>query len=170
MPVDPATAVLGDTRGMNPIADLQDFHTGLMALAGQTQRYLKVFSQTLSHELYDLHAFSDRLSDTITERQKLKVRILVRDPSELANRGHRLVALYQRLPSFIAINRFPEEARLDREEYAIFDDIGIIKRYPRAEMKGFYEFRTSDAAVKARQFDALWEKSEPCQELQTVRV
>ena len=170
MSVDPTTAVLGETRGMNPIADLGDFHSGLLALASQTQRFLKVFSQGLSHELYDLHTLADLLGDKITERQKLKVRILIRDPSEVISRGHRMVALYQRLPSFIAIHRFPEEARLDREEYAIFDDIGIIKRYPRAEMKGFYEFRTSDAAVKARQFDALWERSEPCQELQTVRV
>lgn len=170
MPVDPSTAILGETRGVVPVTDLSDFHTGLLALAGQTQRFLKVFTQNLSHELYDLSAFADLLSETITDRQKLKVRILVRDPSDVIHRGHRVVGLYQRLPSFIAINRFPEEAKLDREEYAIFDDIGIIKRYPRAEMKGFYEFRTSDAAVKARQFDALWERSEPCQELQTVRV
>jgi hypothetical protein len=170
MPVDPSTAILGETRGMAPVADLQDFHAGLSAMARQAQRFVKIFSQSLSHDLYDLEGFTSLLSATITDRQKLQVRILIRDTADIVARGHRIVALHHRLPSYVAIHRFPDEAMLDREEYVLFDDTGIIKRYPRAEMKGYFEFRTTDAAIKARQFDALWERSMPCQDIQAVRV
>lgn len=170
MQTDLSNAVLGDTRGMIPVQDLQDFQTGVQALARQVQRSVKIFSQSLDHELYDLEGFHDSLSETITGRGKLRVNILIKSTEGLMTKGHRLLTLVNRLPSFVAIHRFPDEARTDKEEYVLFDDIGIIKRYPRTEVKGYYEFRTADAAVKARHFDALWARSEPCRELQHVRI
>jgi len=53
----------------------------------------------------------------------------------------------------------------------IVDDQGMVKRFALGNMRGHCEFRSVPDAVKyGRQFNEIWERSQPCTELRRLAL
>lgn len=163
------TLILGETTGIHSLSGPDEFHWALSSLARQAHHSVKIFSQELDHDLYDNSAFIETLSDTARRCKNLPIRILLKDPSKAAHLGHRLVELQRRLPSFIEMRNFPIDVGDDNEEFVLFDNIALLKRYTHGYMRGYCEYRAiPDAGKKARYFDLAWDQAEPCHELRRL--
>lgn len=163
--------VVGQDTDALLLESAAEFRAAINRMAVQALRSIKIFTQELDHELYDQEAFVQIVSRICRERRGCTLSILLKSPYRCAEVGHRLVELQHRLPSFIEIRSVPADYDQLEDEFFIVDDIGMVKRFALGYMRGRCEFRSvPDALKKARLFNEIWERSEPCQELRRLSL
>ena len=162
---------LGESAGTHLLETLEEFQTVLDAMVPQAKRQVKIFTQELEHGFYDREAFLDLLSPLFKEHRGFTVNIILKAPDKAAKLGHRLVELQKRLPTRCEIRSLPREYEEITDEYLIVDDMGMVKRFALGNMRGHCEFRSVPDAVKyGRQFNEIWERSQPCTELRRLAL
>lgn len=162
---------LGESTGTLSLDGLADFRAALDNMANQARHSVKIFTQELDHELYDDAEFLKVASDIGRNRKHCEIQILIKDANKATKLGHRLVELHRRLPSSILIRQLPRDYIEETDEYMLVDDIGLVKRYNIGYMEGSCEFKSiPEAQKKARFFDEIWQRSEPCQDLRRLSL
>ena len=162
---------LGESTGTIGLDGLDDFRAAIDNMANQARLTVKIFTQELDHELYDHTDFLKIASDIGRTRKHCEIQILVKDTNKATKLGHRLVELHRRLPSSILIRQLPRDYLEETDEYMLVDDIGLVKRYTIGYMQGCCEFKSiPEAQKKARFFDSVWQRSEPCQDLRRLSL
>ncbi|MCG8316542.1 MAG: hypothetical protein MI976_25295 [Pseudomonadales bacterium] len=162
---------LGESTGTMTLDGKDDFRAALDNMAQQARHSIKIFTQELDHELYDDVDFLKVASDVGRNRKHCEIQILVKDANKATKLGHRLVELHRRLPTSILIHQLPRDYIEDNDEYMLVDDIGLVKRYTIGYMQGCCEFKSiPEAQKKARYFDSIWQRSEPCQDLRRISL
>ena len=163
--------VLGESSGTLLLESAADFRAAIDHMAQQAVRSVKIFSQELDHELYDQVEFIKIASSICRQRKNCTISILLKNADKCTRFGHRLVELQKRVPSSIEIRSVPAEYEQMNDEFMVVDDIGMVKRFALGYMRGHCEFRSVPDAVKSgRQFNEIWERSEPCQELRRLSL
>lgn len=161
--------VVGESTGSISLDGEEDFHAALNNMANQASKSVKIFTQELDADLYDQAEFLKVMSDIGRNRTRCKIQILIQNPSKASKHGHRLIELKKRLTSAIHIHSIPEDESDNAEEFMIVDDIALTRRFTMGHMQGSCEFKSlQEAQKKARQFDAIWQKSDPCQEFRRL--
>lgn len=162
---------LGESSETHLLETLEDFRLALDAMVPQSRRFIKIFTQELDHGLYDRSEFTERLAPLFRDHRGFTICIIVKDPNKAAKLGHRLVELQRRLPTRCEIRSLPREYEDVTDEYLIVDDVGMVKRFALGNMRGHCEFRSIPDAVKyGRQFNEIWERSQPCAELRRLSL
>lgn len=162
--------VLGESTGSIGLDGIDDFHAAINNMVNQATKSVRIFTQELDPELYDDTEFLKIISDIARNRTRCKIHILIQTPGKAARSGHRLVELQKRLTSAIQIHSIPEGEE-SNDEFMVIDDIAITRRFTMGYMQGNCEFKSiPDAQKKARFFDAIWEKSHPCQEFRRLGI
>ncbi len=163
--------IVGENKDTYLLESLEEFCCAIDRMAEQAKRRVKIFTQELDHELYDRPELSDLLLTACRENKGCVISILLKDANRAAKHGHRLVDLQQRLPSGVEIRTLPREYEDMTDEYFIVDDTAMVKRFSIGYMRGHCEFRSIPDAVKyGRQFNDIWERSLPCQELRRLSL
>lgn len=163
--------VLGESTGSISLDGKDDFRAALDSMAKQATTSIKIFTQELDSEMYDDTDFLKVASDIGRNRKHCDIQVIVKDPNKATKLGHRLVELHRRLPSSIHIHQLPRDFIEETDEFMLVDDIGLIKRYTMGYMQGVCEFKCiPEAQKKARHFDAIWQRSEPCQDLRRLSL
>lgn len=165
------TLTVGEHSGTLLLESLEDFHCSLISMAGQARRNMRLFTQELDHELYDHDALIDAISRSCRENRLCTLSILLKDANKVAKLGHRLVELQKRLPSLIEIRSLPRDFHDRTDEFFIVDELAMVKKFALGRMRGHCEFRSIPDAIKfSRQFNDIWERSQPCLELRRLSL
>ena len=163
--------VLNKSSDTYLLETLEEFRCAIDHMAPQAKRHIKIFSQELDHDFYDRPEFMDALGPLFKKRRGFSVSVILKDPNKASKMGHRLVELQKRLPTRCEIRSLPREYGDMTDEYMIVDDQGMVKRFALGNMRGHCEFRSVPDAVKyGRQFNEIWERSQPCTELRRLAL
>ena len=111
--------ILGESQESVQLDDSESQRRAAVALTRQALRSVDIFTRDLDKKIYDYRDFLDALQDLAVNHHGL-IRILVKDSSRAVKYGHRLIALSQRLTSFIEIRRVAEDYKEYNEPHLIF--------------------------------------------------
>lgn len=125
-------------------------------------------TQKLEAELYNDAEIYDHLSELATGNRNADIRIIAHDTRVAANRGHFLIHLAQRLPSFVQIRlTVTPEHRNFRESWLIADDSAYMRIRNPERYEGYYEL---DNKLECRSYyDDFIEMWEACEQDQNTR-
>ncbi|MEM7207674.1 MAG: hypothetical protein AAF434_07630 [Pseudomonadota bacterium] len=132
----------------------------LITFAKQARRHIQIFSPELTHVLYSNAEFIQSLSDSIRNNSRMRVQILLGDPGPSVRRGHRLLALMEKLGSYIEVRRTHNDFQTLTCDYMLADKRGYIFRN-NAE-RFFTEICYNDRLTTdsyCKQFSHIWEMS-----------
>ncbi|NEV62671.1 hypothetical protein [Thiorhodococcus minor] len=170
-PPDDEDLQLGVSKGpiaLDRIAAIRDFST---LMASQARRELLIFGRTLESRLYDQQPFIEAVRRLALARPALSTRILLFDPREAAESGHRLVDLARHLTSRIAIRRVDDDDRDRLDAFLVADERGYVRRRLADTMEAVADFSNPLEARQLRvAFNELWERGTPDAELRRLFI
>lgn len=131
---------------------------------------LGMLSQELERRLYGGEAFADALRRFVRQHSRTRVRILVNHTQSAMANSPRLVETGRALSSFVEFREVPEPRRqTEREEYLVADGRLLLYRETPQDLESkYFGSAPIEARLKLKQFDALWNESEPAQELRKL--
>ncbi|UZJ45738.1 hypothetical protein OOT55_06715 [Marinimicrobium sp. C6131] len=137
------------------------FRQALIHVAQNTRRSLSLFSPDLAHEIYDLPALAEALSEIARRHRQARVQLLVRDTRALVDQGHGLVRLAQRLPSKVALRRLRNDIETQSIAFALGDREHLVYQNDPDTYHGFYDEHAGARVKTLREiFDRAWETAE----------
>ena len=140
-------------------------------LANKANRYLRIYSPQLDHDVFDIAAFADAISSLSRRSRHSDIKILINDSSTIIKRGHRLLDLSRRLSSFIKIQKISSHPEVTADTFMVKDLDGVIYSPAQPDRLGFYEPASRASSQKfIDKFDLLWSKSQPDPELRQLRL
>jgi hypothetical protein len=117
---EPSEPIALDTSEQNRLATV--------AMLGQARRFVSIVSRHLDPPIYAHRDFVDCLRQVIVGNQIFRLRVIIRDPGPAVRSGHALLALAQRLPTFIAL-RVPGRPHADfNQAFLVVDERAVIVR------------------------------------------
>ncbi len=124
-----------------------------------------IASQKLEPELYNDADIHEHLTQLATSNRNTDIRITAHDTRVAANRGHYLIHLAQKLPSFVQIRTtVTQQHRNFRESWLMVDDGAYLRLRNPDRFEGHYEL---DNKLECRpyldDFMEMWEACEPDQ-------
>ncbi|MEX2479608.1 MAG: hypothetical protein WD928_01990 [Gammaproteobacteria bacterium] len=159
---DRPSAVLGESAACLDIDDNAQLVEVSLELARQCSRYLDIVSRHLDPALYDNDEFCDAVKSLALGNRHARIRLFIIDSRPLVRRGHRLIDLAIRLPSFIHVRGPSPQHREFNEAMLVADRVGYVHRRfaDRPEARAdFYDRRSSSALID--RIDELWERGSP---------
>ena len=138
-----------------------------LSLVRQAARRVDILSRNLDPAMYDTSEFSEAVSRLVINSRRARVRILLRQVEPVVKHGHRLVALAQRLSSFIELRVPSGEFDDYNPAFLMVDDAGVIYRTLPARFEATVSFSDRRMAQElGRQFDEMWQTATPDMNLQ----
>ena len=126
---------------------------------------LYLITQHLEPELYNDAEIHAHLQSLATTNRNTDIRIIARDTRVAANRGHYLIHLAQKLPTFVRIRTPVTRAHQDfRESWLIADDGAYLRLRNPERFEGYYELDNKlECRAYLETFEDMWEACEPDQ-------
>ena len=126
---------------------------------------LYLLTQRLEPELYNDAEIYQHLTSLATSNRNAEIHIIAQDTRVAANRGHYLINLAQKLPSYVQIRTTVTPAHRNfRESWLIADSGAYLRLRSPDRYEGYYEL---DNKLECRSyletFADMWEASEPDQ-------
>jgi predicted GNAT family N-acyltransferase len=155
-----------------PIESREEALAETLGLIAAARREVYIYTRDLDPLLFDTEAALDALKRVAINGRGASIRILIQDPQQPIRRGHRLVALAQRLTSVFTL-RTPTQA----------EDLQYPSAFLLNDAYGFY-FRTLGTrfdgevvnhapgrhAQLLEYFRQVWERSETSEELRQLAI
>lgn len=129
----------------------------------EARRSIDILSPGLDPALYDRLEVVDAVRQLIAGAgRRASVRVLVRDGSEIARRGHRLAGLAQQLTSALEVRRLAEDDAKDDTACVIVDRRRVIRWQPGSGYAGQVDPHAPGVARRTEaEFTERWERAEP---------
>lgn len=142
---------------------------GLIATA---RREVCIYTRDLDPALFDTEAALDALKRLAIAGRGATIRVLVQEPRVPSRRGHRLVALAQRLSTAFAFRTPQQEEDLQYPSAFVLND---ARGYYFRTLGNRYEgeavnYAPGKHAQLQEFFDRVWERSEPSEELRQLAL
>lgn len=151
-----------DLRQRQSLDSQGDFSAAALELVSGAQYALRLFTQRLDPLLYDDDSFCEAVRRLATRHPNAEVRILVCDTSSLQHSHHRLVELFLRLTSRVALRKLNQEDETAHIEFLVTDEAGVLCNQSGEGYRGYcYRHAPQQARQFIQDFDALWHSSEP---------
>jgi len=142
-----------------------------LAIVARARDEILVVSRYLDPVIYDRADFCETLKNRILERRKLRVRIVIQKPRTVVGRGHRLVALGQRLSSFIEVRKPGTSHRHLSANYLVVDGVASIVRTLPDRYEATVNFNHRRVANDlVADFEEIWEAGSPDPNLRRMRI
>ena len=130
-------------------------------LCNSARRYIRILSPTLDRDVFDNAQLCDAISKLARRSRHSDICILVHDSRPMVEHGHRLLALAQRIPSLVHIQKLSHHPQMNDDTMLIRDSDGLLFKPAGSEHQGFYEPESkARVASYIEKFDELWERSE----------
>lgn len=142
-----------------------------VVMVRQARRDLIILSRALDVSVYDDAEFADAVKELVLSSRQSRVRILVRDIAKIVSRGHRLLDLCRRLPSYIQIRVPAKEHQSYNSAFLISDHVGTVFRVYADRYDGSANFNdpgTAEDLVKL--FEDMWEPAEVPSDLRQLSL
>ena len=166
--IDYSDIILGQSSEPIELNDSDAQRSAAVALTLQARRSVDIFSRDLDKKIYDNRDFLDGLQNVAVNHRGL-IRVLVKDSGNAVKYGHRLIALSQRLTSFIEIRKVAEDFKEYNEAFLIADEIGYAHRKHADRFEGIARFNAAKEAVNLLVFfNEVWRHSVPDPNLRRI--
>ncbi len=137
----------------------------------QARMYLAMFTRDLEPLIYNTEEFSAAVRQLALRSRYSRIRIIVVDPTTAIKDGHRLIELGRRLSSFIEFRRPSADHANLPEAFLVADETGLLYRPVASRYEGFADpDNPSEARVRLRLFDEIWERAEPEPEFRRLGI
>lgn len=152
------------------IAGREALAAARLALLAATRHRLALHLPLLARSDYGSAQELAELKRIATSGRRAELRILLHDPAAALRDDHRLIGLFQRLPSAIAIRSPVEDVDRQRGSAWLVNDTGGYLLLPDAATpQGRMALNDRPAQQPLRQlFDEIWERSAPASELHSL--
>ena len=156
--------------GRRAIDGREAWATARLQLLAATRHQLALHLPLLARDDYGNDAELAELKRIATSGRRADIRILLHDPASALHDGHRLIGLFQRLPSTIAIRTPVEDADRQNASAWLLNDTGGYLYLPDASQpQGRMALADRPAqAPLQRQFDEIWERAARASALQAL--
>jgi hypothetical protein len=152
-----------DTRGAN--CDIA------CALAGQAKQSIDILTPDLELPVYDNPSFLEALRQLAIRSRFTQVRVLIGDSTAAVKSGHRLIELARHFTSSVFLHNPSRQHRDFSHAYLLVDSAGYVHKKISSRYEGEANFsdrlRVRDLL---REFDALWEQSQPDPEMRRLHI
>ncbi|MGD8576223.1 MAG: hypothetical protein PVG13_03950 [Thiohalophilus sp.] len=150
------------------VAGRDDCHQVVDLMSRQAQHSLYMFSNDLDPELYDNSGFVDSVRRIVANDPNAVVRVLFYSVDKLIHRGHRLVDLARRLPSYVEIRQL---TRAYNHAFFVADECGIVDRRVADRYAGTANFNDPGRAAQlVAFFNNTWDISSQNMELHALQL
>ena len=143
------------------------------ALAGVTdaRRELLLQSWDLDPRCYASEAFAEAVKTFVLSGEQVRLKVLL-SRTELARRGHALVALGRRVPSRIEFRELIAERKREHDgELLVADGRALLKRNDPRSLTALWFADAPAECKRAREdFLQLWEESVPAADLRELAL
>ncbi len=165
------TLRLGETPDPVQVATREEAAAVALTLARQARRTLDLVSRHLDPWLYDREEFVEAVKHLALGSRRALIRVLVQDVDPVLRDGHRLVALAQRLPTFLQIRVPAPQFREFNQAFLVADGVGYLHRELADRFEGRASFHEpATARDLLRVFQPMWEAAQPDPNLRALRV
>lgn len=135
------------------------------------KREILLLSLELDPRFYGSAGFVEAAKSFVLSNDRAQLKILL-NRTDLARRGHGLVALGRRVPSRVEFRELSAERKRERdEELLIVDSRGLLQRRDPRDLAGSW---IADAPAEAKRqretFIQLWEESTPAADLRELSI
>ncbi|MGH8415419.1 MAG: hypothetical protein ACRESX_11880, partial [Gammaproteobacteria bacterium] len=131
-------------------------------LASEARMSLAMFTRDLDPAVYNTEEFATAVRQLALSSRYSRIRIVALDPTAAIKDGHRLIELGRRLSSFIEFRRPSADHAKLPESFLVADETGLLYRPMASRYEGFADpANPSEARVRLRLFDEIWERAEP---------
>lgn len=133
-----------------------------IALVSRSRRQVDIVSRHFDPVVYDTAEFADALRNFVLGSSRANVRVIVMDSTPILATGHRIVALAQRLSSYIEIRKPGKQHARYNCAFLLADRIGSVYRALPDRFDGVVSFgdrRIAGDLIDT--FEELWAHSEP---------
>ncbi len=163
--------ILADTRQLYELNTSEAHQQAVILMAGQCRKTLEIVSRELDPQVYDDQQVADAVKQLALQSRYAKIRILVFETTAIAKRGHRLLDLAMKLPSYIEIRKPGKEHRNFNQAFLIADGVGYIHQPHAARYEAQMDFKRRRIAGELQKtFDDMWEKSEADMNLRRLNI
>jgi len=170
-PAPDAPRRLGHTDALFDVDRADALRDVLLALAQQARRTLDIVGRHLDPALMDREDFVDAVKSLVLGSTRAQVRVLILDPAPLVTQGHRLIALAQRLSSYIQLRVPAPEHREFNEAWLEADRDGYAHRRFSDRFEATVNFHDPRLAVHlSNRFDELWQRAQPDPNLRRLHL
>ncbi|GGY66724.1 hypothetical protein GCM10011613_08410 [Cellvibrio zantedeschiae] len=150
---------------------LHDFQEHSLKLIEQSRRTIAILSHDLDVLLYGAPEFVQAISNFVRSSRHAQVQILVKNTKPLAETGHDLAKLHQRLSSKILLRKLTVEPQNTEMGFMLCDTSALLYKNDDNNYKGFANFNAAVEVTRLREtFDYVWQYGEPEPELQTLHI
>jgi hypothetical protein len=146
--------------------------TEALRLISDARRELCIYSRDLDPALFDNEQALDALKHLAITGRGASIRILVQEPQQPAQRGHRLIALAQRLTSVFAFRTPVQDEDLQYPSAFLLNDTrGFYFRTLGNRYEGeVVNYAPGRHAQLQEYFNQVWERSEASDELRQLAL
>lgn len=166
-----APRVLGETDAAFELDRAEALRVALLDMTGQARRTLDLVSRHLDPVLFDRDDFVDAVKRLVLGSTRAQVRLMVLDTAPVIAQGHRLVALAQRLSSYIQLRVPAPEHREFNEAWLVADRDGYAHRRFSDRFEATVNFHDPRMAVHlTNRFDEIWQRAQPDPNLRRLHL
>jgi hypothetical protein len=141
-------------------------------LIAAARRELCIYTRDLDSSLFDHDTVLDALKQFAISGRGVAVRIIVQEPRVPAQRGHRLIALSQRMSSIFSLRTPTQDEDLQYPSAFVINDArGFYFRVLGSRFDGeSVNYAPGKHAQYLEFFNRVWERSEPSEELRQLSL
>lgn len=149
----------------------EECRVAAISMARQAARSIEIVSRSLDPVMYDNAEFADAVSGLVIGSRRARVRALLRHTDGAVKSGHRLVAVAQRLSSFVELRVPAREYDDYNAAFLIVDGAGVIYRSLSDRYEGTVCFNDPRLAGElGRQFEEMWQTATPDPNLRRAHI
>lgn len=154
--------LLGQTNELLTCTGDEENRLVTIAMLMQAERHIDILSSDLEPRIYNNQECADALEHLALLSRHSRIRILLRQPRQIAERGHHILTLGRHLNSVFKFRKLSEKHQSFEECFLIADESGLI-HYPYPDsLKSFVNFNDVLLVKKfSSVFNELWEEAEP---------
>ena len=148
-----------------------DNRLAVVCFARQARRMLYIVSRDLGPKVFEEAETVAAIKDFVLGSRRATVRIIVRDVSRIISRGHRLVDLQRRLPSYMSIRTPAKEHQDYNSAFVVADQTAVLYRKFADRYEGTVSFGDPQSAEELTNlFDEMWEHASAPADLRNLVI
>jgi hypothetical protein len=137
----------------------------------QCRKHICIISRELDPLVYDVESFVETVKKMLLANRRAKVRILVFESQAISRRGHQLLNLAGKLPSYIEFRRPGKEYDNFNESLFIADGTGYVYRNSATRFEGSINFNDNRKSKTFMDvFEEMWSRSTPDANLRQITI
>ena len=162
---------LGDSDEPLDVLTSEDNRLALISLAEHARRSIYIISRDLDPKIYEDADTLATIKGFVLGSRRYNARIIVRDLNRIVSRGHRLVDLQRRLPSYMSIRTPAKEHQGYNSAFVLVDGVGVLYRKYADRYEGVVNFNDPQTTGElSHLFGEMWEHASVPPDLRTLAI